>query len=44
MDEEDSDETGDCEECSTRSTCKGLFLNLKVVCRLMEGWIAYLYE
>ena len=42
--EEDLEEVGDCEEHSNRSTCKGLFLNLWVVCRLMEEWIVYVYE
>ena len=37
--EEDSEEAGDCEERSNRSTCQGLFLNLQMVCSLMERWI-----
>ena len=42
--EDDSVVVGDCEDRSKRSTCKGLFLNLHVVCHLMEGGIVYLYE
>ena len=42
MVEEVSVVTGDCEDRSKRSTFKGLFRNLQVVCRLMEGWIEYL--
>ena len=34
----------DCEDCSKRSTCKGLFCNLQVVCHLIEGWSGYLGE
>ena len=34
----------DCEDYSKRSTLKGLFCNLHVVCRLMEGWIEHLDE
>ena len=35
---------GDCEDRSKRSTFKGLFRNLQIVCPLMEGWIEYLDE
>ena len=35
-------ESGDCDDCSIRSTFKGLFCNLQVVCCLMEGWFEYL--
>ena len=35
--EDDSVVAGECEDRSKRSTYKGLFLNLQVVCRLMEG-------
>ena len=40
---EDSEEAGDCKELSNRSACKGLFIDLHVVYRLMEGWIIYVY-
>ena len=34
----------DCEDRSKRSTIKGFFLNLQVICRLMEGWSGNLDE
>ena len=42
--EEELEEAGDCEECSNRSTYKGLFLNLQVACCIIEGWSVYLYD
>ena len=37
-------EAGDCEDHSKRSTCKGLFLNLQVISRLMDELIVYFYK
>ena len=34
--------SGDCEDPSKRSRCKGLFTNLEVVYHLIEGWSVYL--
>ena len=42
--EEVSVVSGDCEDLSKRSMFKGIFCNLQVFYRLMEGWIEYLDE
>ena len=42
--EDDLVEANDYEERLKRCTCKGLFLNLQLVCRLMEKRSRYLYD
>ena len=41
---DDSVVSGDCEDRSKKSTLNRLFLNLQVVCRLIEGLSGYLDE